>query len=170
MKIYVDRFTSNGPKLKVTDILYSNKGEPLFKAYKHNSGVITLSLHTHEKYLEIDTRGKLFRKDLIGECITLMPYLYEKDDNDNIICLNDLTTTEGMDKYYNHKNWFMLELLFEIEPTAEVRKRMEDKTYLSDSYLTTVTPLKHEYMITYIPHSISICANPKDFKEVGFEE
>lgn len=37
-------------------------------------------------------------------------------------------------------------------------------------HFDNVSPLKHEHIITYVPHNITICANPKDFKGLNLED
>lgn len=151
MKVITESFEANNPNLKISDIISSHyvfdenkeSSEQLFSFYKDKSGVINLRFCTKDKYVNIDTNGWSCFEGKEGSYISIEPFLEDTEAGE---CLD---YTDGS-KYFKHPDWYNLSLIFVMDSKA--------------GYLDIVSPLKHEYIITYVPHNISICTNPKDFK------
>jgi hypothetical protein len=90
-------------------------------------GIINLYFKTKDKYVNVEP-SFIYNRDIIGECITITPIIYQ-DRKD----LADIDYSE----YMKHKDYYYISFVIPI-----------------DGYSSRITPLKHEYMVNYIPNSI----------------
>jgi hypothetical protein len=121
-------------KILITDCIINNKAMSLkdivygFRLGNTPEGIINLYFKTKDKYAYIDT-SFIYNPNIIGECITISPIIYENGKD-----LLDLDYPE----YTKHKDYYYISLVI---PGI-------------DGYSTRITPLKHEYMVNFIPNSI----------------
>ena len=121
-QIHIASFRHNDPNLTIEDILQN------IQVVESDSGVFSLRFNTTDKYIEVDTDAFYCAQHVKGPCITLTPHIDEYD--------NDVFETG----YFEHSNYYRLELVL-------------DESYLdkNEFYEPVVMPLKHEYVISYIP-------------------
>lgn len=122
MKIVVDRFKSNNPELKPSDIVWGFSG-----ADKKN-GVACLNFKTRDKYHHIITDITINTQEYSGQGIIIEPIIidsgWELSENDQVA-------------YVNHPDWYSLQMCV----ITDVGR-----------CISVYTPLKHEYSVTFIEY------------------
>jgi len=127
MRVIIDRFKTNNPDLKIEDVIYDIKG-----ANKEN-GIAVLNFKTKDKYHYVLDNMTCHGPNYSGQGIIIEPIIYDKDNDGNICELAE----DDMIAYTNHPDYYHLFLCIETD---------------IDGCISVVTPLKHEYSITWIEY------------------
>jgi hypothetical protein len=124
MKLHIHRFVHNTPR-SYSDIIKT------VSYREHPNGIIVVRFTVKDKYYDVDGEWSASSKDYKGQGISFMPFIWDGENHlDPYDC--------DLDSYYNHPDWWKLDLVLE-----------------SDKYYTAkVIPLKHEYLWVLIPHDI----------------
>lgn len=132
MKIHIDRFRANDPKLTIDDVV------KWIKMGKDDTGIVCVQIETVDKYVDMDVNGTLYTPDFGGQVISMSPIIWDEES------LQDLKELD-YDRYLAHEKFWSAQLVVEDE----------DIGYTCD----IVTPLKYEYMITYVPDRLALNYN-----------
>ena len=141
MKIHIDRFTSNDTKLTIDDVIKR------IKMGKDDNGIVCVRIETFDKYVDIEANGSVYTQDFCGEVISMSPIIWDEESS------NDLKE-QDYDAYLAHKKFWSLQLVVEDENIGRT--------------CNIVTPLKYEYMITYVPDKLALnydCLRDADIVE-----
>lgn len=116
------------------DQFRSNQDKPLdyyiqnIRAGVTKEGIVVVSFETREKYYELDVRmSYVGGNKLKGECIEIAPILYDE----NWVELDVLD-------HQDHPDNFFINMVVPCD----------------GSFLRIVTPLKHQYLVSFIPFDL----------------
>jgi hypothetical protein len=131
MKIHIDKFIHNTPDLSLEDVVTD------IKAGLTKEGTINVHLKTVDKYVMISANGTTYGPDFEGAVIDIHPYISLPEHG-----YKELSEVD-YDAYLAHPDYYWLSLVV-------------DNGSKWGYYESVVTPLKHEYFVSYVPDSMVI--------------
>lgn len=146
MKIYLDRFVANNPKLNFEDVIQN------IKAGVTKKGTINLHFETRDKYIEVDALATVWSPDYKGKVVKLHPFLYREGNDDLSYCIDMID-----DEYYEHPDYWSASLIVDTGDEG--------------GYTSSIIALKHEYFVSFIQDSEVMnydCLN--DVELIEFED
>lgn len=129
MKLHVSNLVSKTEK-SVIDIIHCSQisADP--------SGVVCVRLSVKDKFYKVYSDGTHCAPDFSGPVLTLQPYIQDTPEED----------------YYDHKDWFMLELVLDAE----------------ESYVTKVMSLRYEILWILTPSRLYSLEDMSDVEIVDY--
>ncbi len=124
MNIHLDSFYANNKNLEVEDIIQN------CKIGITKEGVVNFHFETTDKYVRVEANGSVSAPDYKGMLVSVYPYI---DGYDYDLIMMDDTK---WDEYYKHPKYYRIQLVVETNGW---------------SYTSVVTPLKHEYFVSFVP-------------------
>ena len=128
MKVRITRFKANNSDLTFNDVV-----QKLGVGVTKKGKVVNVHFETTDKYIEVEAIGRFYGPENSGQIILLHPNLHVMGEDGVIKHLDD-----GDAEFYAHPDYW----------SAEVVMTPENNEY----YASVVTPLKHEYFVSFVPY------------------